>query len=133
MVEYENINFENRRRKRSKVDDELNSSHINKFLKINNSDLKRVPIRKDFKSTLWKETHDVIVKNQISVNQLSFLQKIRCNEVVNNYKINNNIDESDEIACNFSYCRDCIENFETDCCRFLGWRKYAIFVFIVIN
>jgi hypothetical protein len=38
-------------------------------------------------------------------------------------RINN---ENDEIECNFSYCRDCVENFETDCCRFIGWRKYLI-------
>jgi hypothetical protein len=108
-------------RKRLKKND-VNNDRFSKYLKLNDNN-NIASIKKLHKSTLWNETHDLIVKCQNVLNKLSFLQNVRCSEVINNYIATNQTNKNDKIKCIFNYCRDCFENEETDCCRFLGWRK----------
>jgi Ulp1 family protease len=122
MVEF-NTDY-NKSRKKLKTNNSVNNNHINKYPKINDDNLIKAPIKKLYKSTLWQETHELIVQNQNLLNKVSFLQIVRCAEVINSYKSTNNVTQHDKIECMFNYCRDCFENDETDCCRFLGWRKY---------
>lgn len=79
------------------------------------------------KSTLWEQAHKLIVNSPDDSNSKPFLQNVKCKMVIDHCKSIIDCENIDKIESLFNFCKDCIENEDTDDCRFIGWRKYYLF------